>query len=588
MRCDLYVTNPNGLLPTGTWIPGNCPVWVNRNSFTPIGTSTGKGTDASGYVTIFDNDPYGYYSGSQIIFKGPNLNSAVDANGNFVLPGETASSTSMHIGWYQVAKGPRHPSGTIQTTGYYKFRFRVKAGWTVDRRNVAMSVSGSTSTVTWQMGRPNGTDEYDEWEFYVTVPNFLVGYNRVKISAKIPIIPPQATITYKVPSYMVSDTLSDPIVWAEETLYIGNSVTLPVIADSRGCKFYGWFTSDIGGSKVGNGGSKYSPISDTTLYGKWGHYLYFDGNGGTLSFESKLVYYLDVIGDFPVATREGYSVKEWLYYLGQDHYNGTPSNPTDLVTDTPEAWETAWGVDKPTLVVFWTPNYGVLIFDPCGGLLEGGFFRQISSDYSISGLPTPVWEGHSFLGWYTAREGGEKIVSAYKFLIPFNGAVLTAYARWDSITPTYTLTLNATGGYVAESELYVEAGTALGYLPIPSKGAATFLGWFTSTVGGERVTESSIMPDDDWILYAQWEEEKATITFDANGGSSSVTSKSIRIGAQYGKLPTAYRNGYQLVGWFTSPTGGAQIQKTDIVRGSRTLYAHWTEAFDWWEVIPIS
>jgi uncharacterized repeat protein (TIGR02543 family) len=96
------------------------------------------------------------------------------------------------------------------------------------------------------------------------------------------------------------------------------------------------------------------------------------------------------------------------------------------------------------------------------------------------------------------------------------------------------------------------------------------------------------MPDDDWILYAQWEKEKATITFDANGGSSSVTSKSIRIGAQYGKLPTAYRNGYQLVGWFTSPTGGTQIQKTDIVRGSRTLYAHWTEAFDWWEVLPIS
>lgn len=48
---------------------------------------------------------------------------------------------------------------------------------------------------------------------------------------------------------------------------------------------------------------------------------------------------------------------------------------------------------------------------------------------------------------------------------------------------------------------------------------------------------------------------KYTVTFDANGGSVSPTSKTYTSGSMYGELPVPSRSGYKFVGWFTKPTG---------------------------------
>ncbi len=45
---------------------------------------------------------------------------------------------------------------------------------------------------------------------------------------------------------------------------------------------------------------------------------------------------------------------------------------------------------------------------------------------------------------------------------------------------------------------------------------------------------------------------KYTVTFDANGGSVSTTSKVVTKGSQYGELPTPTRKGYKFVGWFNA------------------------------------
>lgn len=68
-----------------------------------------------------------------------------------------------------------------------------------------------------------------------------------------------------------------------------------------------------------------------------------------------------------------------------------------------------------------------------------------------------------------------------------------------------------------------------------------------------------------------------TVTFNANGGSTSTSSKTVTYGSTYGTLPTPTRQGYGFLGWFTSASGGTQVTSgTSVsITSNQTLYAHW-------------
>ena len=66
------------------------------------------------------------------------------------------------------------------------------------------------------------------------------------------------------------------------------------------------------------------------------------------------------------------------------------------------------------------------------------------------------------------------------------------------------------------------------------------------------------------------------ITFNANGGTCSTTSRKVNVGSVYGELPEATRSGYTFLGWYTAASGGTKVNATDIApSGNRTLYAHY-------------
>ncbi len=69
-----------------------------------------------------------------------------------------------------------------------------------------------------------------------------------------------------------------------------------------------------------------------------------------------------------------------------------------------------------------------------------------------------------------------------------------------------------------------------------------------------------------------------TVTFDANGGSVSTTSKTVTVGSTYGDLPTPTRTGYSFSGWYTTSGGGSQVTSSTTVTNTsnHTLYAHWS------------
>ena len=70
----------------------------------------------------------------------------------------------------------------------------------------------------------------------------------------------------------------------------------------------------------------------------------------------------------------------------------------------------------------------------------------------------------------------------------------------------------------------------------------------------------------------------STVTFNANSGSVSESSKTVYYGQYYGVLPTPTRANYTFAGWYTKAEGGTQITADSIVTVlvNQTLYAHWT------------
>ena len=68
-----------------------------------------------------------------------------------------------------------------------------------------------------------------------------------------------------------------------------------------------------------------------------------------------------------------------------------------------------------------------------------------------------------------------------------------------------------------------------------------------------------------------------TVSYNANGGTVSPTSKTVVYGSTYGALATPTRTGYAFAGWYTSATGGTQVTSTTKVsqHQNHTIYAHW-------------
>lgn len=81
-----------------------------------------------------------------------------------------------------------------------------------------------------------------------------------------------------------------------------------------------------------------------------------------------------------------------------------------------------------------------------------------------------------------------------------------------------------------------------------------------------------------------------TITFDANGGTCSTTSKVYEYNKAYGELPTpTYSDSsIEFKGWYKAD--GTLVQENDICTSNMTLYAHWSttatykmvSGFDFW------
>ena len=215
-------------------------------------------------------------------------------------------------------------------------------------------------------------------------------------------------------------------------------------------------------------------------------------------------------------------------------------------------------------------------FNPNGGTVSESTLKVKNGDaYGI--LPTPIRDGYTFDGWYTATTGGTQVTSATKAT-----ANAEVFAHWTA--KTYNVSLVLGGGSILGGSFAATAKVGAGYtLPAESnvtRTGYTFDGWYTQETDGTEVTSGTTVTADNvhTTLYAHWTAKNVTITLDPMSGTVGQTSVTRAYNTAY-NLPVPTRDDYTFDGWYTEETGGNLVHNDSIVtnENAHTLYAHWTK-----------
>ncbi len=156
----------------------------------------------------------------------------------------------------------------------------------------------------------------------------------------------------------------------------------------------------------------------------------------------------------------------------------------------------------------------------------------------------------------------------------------------------YELTYDANGGEgsVEDSNRYESGEKTTVLAGDLTRDGYTFEGWNTKTdgTGDWYQPGASIEMTEPVTLYAQWSKDvppvvkDLTVTYDANGGSGTVTdSNQYAAGESATVLANAFaRDGYTFAGWNTAADGSGDSYKPGEkveLKDNVTLYAQWTK-----------
>ena len=220
--------------------------------------------------------------------------------------------------------------------------------------------------------------------------------------------------------------------------------------------------------------------------------------------------------------------------------------------------------------------------------VSGGGSKTYGSSVTASCvLATQTGYISTFTRWTSSNTSllANSTNQSYTFSMPAGAVTLTASA---SLTPiTYTVQYNSNGGIgttSSSSHTYdvAKALTKNGF----SRDGYTFIGWSKSSTATtatytdqQSVSNLTSEQNDTVVLYAVWQANTYTVTFDPGLGSViGSATKQVTYNSPIGTLPEAHRSGFDFEGWYTEEDGeGTRIYDTTIYStiGNSTYYASW-------------
>ena len=269
--------------------------------------------------------------------------------------------------------------------------------------------------------------------------------------------------------------------------------------------------------------------------------------------------------------------KEWYTFVG---WNTKADGTGTYYIDDQEVTIT----DDLDLYAQWERKTVKISFDANGGILDGtGVMEDIIvpvSDYMTVSVPYSkfIKEGYKMSSWNTKPDGSGKRYLAGGVITPTND--ITLYAQWEPLKYIVTFHANEGQGTVigqlfnhnSTDKLSKNTFTREGYI---------FKEWNTKAdgTGTSYVDEQEVTITDDLDLYAQWEINKYTVTFNSNNDSNDTFIQEFKYNTDT-KLNknTFTRDGYVFKNWNTKSDGTGSIYSDEqlvSVIDNVSLYAQW-------------
>lgn len=357
--------------------------------------------------------------------------------------------------------------------------------------------------------------------------------------------------------------------------YNNGSITLPS-ATKAGHKFKGWYSNGCGTTFIGNAGESYTPTSNVTLKACYSYYAYILDvypNGGTWNgttektrieplanpkpsiygntdYTGKIGSTIDIPNPIPPS---GYTVS----------FNTNGGSSISSITSTKSF--NGWNNSSPGTFSGTTYTYG-----------EGSGYITANYKNNSVNLPTPTKSGYTFNGWYTASSGGTKVNNTYT---PTEN--ITLYAHWSA--NSYRLSFDANGcgtlgvSYVTATvgKTYGDADDGDGLPSIALTTGKKFDGWYTSSSGGNKITNSTTVTasSDNGTLYAHCSYINYNISYNlANGtyGSSHPTS------AKYGDVINISKPSKKVTISLSRGTNASNAKISSTSVSAAQTFAGWT------------
>ncbi len=360
--------------------------------------------------------------------------------------------------------------------------------------------------------------------------------------------------------------------------WTSGSVTLPN-ATRTGYTHTGWNTKADGtGTHFGKNAS-YTPTSNgTVLYAEWEPITYtvtyVEGAGSHVPDNTYTIEEGFTIS--PAPTYEGHTFLYWE------------------ITNGDGSFSSMIGKTYGTSSVFGQGLYGNVTFTARWGRtaytvtydLDGGTGDSSQQTYDVDNPPTlhgvPTKAGCIFGGWLLVAESGTHNWSTGATF--FEAGSQVAHGSWGNVTLKalwvdaygYALNFDANGGsgelFDMSWSLRTETSWKFDWTAVPTRTGYAFKGWALTPDGTVNVAGSSYntytvtgIPNQTVTvtLYAIWETNDYTITYDLGGGKDGPGSQTYTYEQNVvisATEPT--RDGYVFAGWYLDRTIGGWEQGT--------------------------
>ena len=363
--------------------------------------------------------------------------------------------------------------------------------------------------------------------------------------------------------YTIKYNLNGGVLYGTNPSTVTAEETVELVSPLRkGYIFIGWYDDPNGGNLYTSVGGQ--GVANVVLYAQWQvntsiYNISYELNGGELTQDNPTSV---VSGDYVKLndpTKHGHDFVGWC----------------DSADGNGRFYQHLSGVEKDLkLFAIFTPKQYLIRYEYKGSYL-GSEYNPNTIEYGqmVTLLPVAM-HGYTFLGWFTAENGGSKV----EFIDESNiGTFTVLYARYSIIK--YNISYELNGGELTQEnptevtlDDYIKLNNA-------TKHGHDFVGWCDSADGNGRFYQHLSGVEKDLKLFAIFTPKQYLIRYEYKGSylGSEYNPNTIEYGQTVELLPVGM-HGYTFSGWYTAENGGSEVKVINEynVESITVLYARYS------------